>query len=377
MYIELFVLLLSRNGPQLILWSSSVVTYTGIPVNLSCMIMGESSKWEILWYKESQQLFAEDQGNTEVPNYIIVSANVWDSGKYCCRAKREEFLSSCSNQVEIQVFQSHLKPILIVEPDERDFYREDVFIITCCFNETITGWNFSLYKDGLKVTDSSPYTVSSAKSSDSGEYWCEAESKLDANVKSNQSNALNITVQALPEALLTEMLWSEIFNIIFKGQVTLKCETKWNSTDWKYKWFRNTAVINEDHQGSLYIIYTGNDSYGVEYRCRGQQFTKPPYSEYSEVVTPSVTVLKLRMIAGASLIIVLLICGTLLKYECKRLLRVKGTDKKGVEPSMNMQNSDYTQPTEAMFYSMARLNFTSLDSATKNETNNTLYHTIE
>ncbi|KAL0970533.1 hypothetical protein UPYG_G00243370 [Umbra pygmaea] len=131
---------------------------------------------------------------------------------------------------------------LSIRPDRSQFFEYESVSLRCEVQGSSTGWRLKRYTATGKHFDSDiNYEIHTAKTSDSGEYWCESGSGV-------QSKAVNITVHDGSVILKSPAL------PVPKGRsVTLRCKHKTPLSDLTADFYRDGSIIGRDLKGELTI----------------------------------------------------------------------------------------------------------------------------
>ncbi|XP_036417160.1 immunoglobulin superfamily member 1-like [Colossoma macropomum] len=265
------------------------------PVVLYCEL-DQSAGWKFYWSKHTQN--PENEIKTETHSYSISSVSVSDGGQYWCRAGRGDpvYYTHYSDALWIKVTERP-KTVVSIQPDKQVFIGETVTLRCDIQGEGVSDWQYSWFKDdsSTPVSKEQQYRISSVTESHRGKYTCRGTERGTSRY-SHTSDAVTLTVSALPRATLTV----EPESPVFSGEsVTLKCEI--NTHDgWTYQWYKQnkqsrwTAV-------SQSVYYTVNRETltiredavinGDQYQCRGERRYRPTSSQNSNSVTLTVKAL--------------------------------------------------------------------------------------
>ncbi|XP_036418918.1 Fc receptor-like protein 5, partial [Colossoma macropomum] len=260
--------------------------FSGEKVTLRCSFPRHSmTDWIFYWYRESTELHHSDENV-----YIIKHIKVDHSSKYYCyiSEKQSQRDSYWSNAVTLTVTERP-KALPILVPTGQMFTGEKVTLTCDIQGHTDTEWSYSWYKDGdsnrpvysSKVKKEYSFSV---VESDSGKYTCRGERRSDSQ-RSEISNAVTLTVSALPRATLTV----EPESPVFTGEsITLKCEIE-SYSNWRYQWYKGSSrtAVNQS-QTNTFTIRSAADQDQDQYWCRGERDYRPSSSQYSIRVDLSV-----------------------------------------------------------------------------------------
>ncbi|XP_062371981.1 basement membrane-specific heparan sulfate proteoglycan core protein-like [Sardina pilchardus] len=257
--------------------------FTGETVTFKCTIYGFDG-WAYKWFKEpSSNPVIESNGNT----LTIRGAAESHKGQYWCQGERRDrpTISRPSGSVTLNVMGSPAKPRLSLK-GTAPVLTGDHISLTCELPSA--GWLFYYYKttpdsQHVSVSEINSYSISPAKVSDGGQYWCRA-GRGDPVYYTQYSNALWVNVTERPKAVVSmELNWTHIFH----GEtVTLRCNIQTDDNhEWEYSWYRNGIhlSINQLH------TFTTTHVYKDKYMCQGRQKSNQKESDLSEAFTLNVT----------------------------------------------------------------------------------------
>ncbi|KAL6490987.1 hypothetical protein MHYP_G00013320 [Metynnis hypsauchen] len=259
--------------------------FTGESVTLKCEIQSYSN-WRYQWYKgSSRTAVSHSQTNT----FTIRSAA--DQDQYWCRGERDNrpTTSQHSNTVTLTV-KERPRAVVSIQPDDQVFRGETVTLRCDLQGGGVSNWQYSWFKDGSSTPVSDQqYSISSVTESHRGKYTCRGTERGTSR-SSHTSEAVTLTVSALPTATLTvEPRWSPLFT---GESVTLKCEIQ-SYRNWRYQyncryqWYkgsRRTALSQS--QTNTFTIRSPADQ--DQYWCRGERDNRPTSSQDSNTVTLTV-----------------------------------------------------------------------------------------
>ncbi|XP_072558503.1 Fc receptor-like protein 5 [Paramormyrops kingsleyae] len=267
-------------------------------VTLRCELQGDSTQWEYKWYRDGQELPADesDSSRAERNIYMIHSAGPSHPGKYQCsgRSTRGTVSSPISDPVTLTVHYEIPKPELSFDSSHGETYTGERISLSCRVRGASSGWKYLWYKDrqGTELsnpdnsrTDGSSYTIISAALSHSGQYWCRAQR---GSFYSQYSDPLQVDIHVYPQAVLA--VDTGFLQILTKDSLTLRCEVEGSSVGWSYTWYADGSQLPEDQDGQTFTVRSGNGSYHREYRCRGNRTEEPFYSTISNGLVPNIII---------------------------------------------------------------------------------------
>ncbi|XP_071233887.1 basement membrane-specific heparan sulfate proteoglycan core protein-like [Salvelinus alpinus] len=192
------------------------------------------------------------------------------------------------------IFTSLPKTTLTVKSNPA--YTGETVTLTCSVGSD-SSWSYQWYKDrNDNVVSQSGYsnigvshTISRADVSDQGQYWCEGN-RVSRPTSSQTSNAITLTVKALPKTTLTVKP-----NPAYTGEtVTLTCSVGSDSI-WNYQWYkdRNYNVVSQSVYSNIGVshISRARVSDQGQYWCEGNRVSRPTSSQPSDPVTLTVKAL--------------------------------------------------------------------------------------
>uniref|UniRef100_A0A673ZPS2 Ig-like domain-containing protein n=1 Tax=Salmo trutta TaxID=8032 RepID=A0A673ZPS2_SALTR len=280
------------DGPAkavLTIHPNSSQIFSGESVTLRCDIQGGGvTDWEYTWHKNGNSDSSSKKNEHEVS-----AAKISDSGDYRCMGSHQQQDSKWSDAVRLTVTPLP-KATLTVEPNPV-FPGETVTLM--CSVGSDSSWSYKWYKDRNDnvVTQSVRHTItgdtltiSRAAESDQGRYWCEGN-RVSRPTSSQPSNAITLTVKALPKTTLTVKP-----NPAYTGEtVTLMCSVGSDSI-WNYQWYkdRNDNVVSQSVRhtitGDTLTISRAAESDQGQYWCEGSRVSRPTSSQPSNAITLTV-----------------------------------------------------------------------------------------
>ncbi|XP_063049231.1 basement membrane-specific heparan sulfate proteoglycan core protein-like [Engraulis encrasicolus] len=214
--------------------------FTGETVTMTCVIESLGG-WTYKWYKEPSRV-PVSEGNT----FTFTSAAESDEGQYWCQGERRGRPTSSQRSMEMSLDVIESKPQLVNRKTQ--LFTGDSVTLTCELDIT-SGLLFYWYKDTqtstlVAQTDGNSYSISFAKVSDGGQYWCRA-GRGDPVYYTQYSNEVQLNVTERPRAVVTlKSNWTEFF----KGEtVSLKCHIEGGgNSKWQYDWYHNGKEIRPE-----------------------------------------------------------------------------------------------------------------------------------
>uniref|UniRef100_A0A8C4SYG9 Ig-like domain-containing protein n=1 Tax=Erpetoichthys calabaricus TaxID=27687 RepID=A0A8C4SYG9_ERPCA len=190
---------------------------------------------------------------------------------------------------------------LTIVPQQTTFDTGEAVSLYCMVEGSPDKWLYYWYKGNTtsqisqlqtRSQKGKNYTVTSAALSDSGEYWCPAQLKL------NFSNALTLKVQG-KKPPNTALILKPQQTPIFEGDmVTLSCEVDDSpAAGWRFWWFTNSnkssipTICKNGSQESKCTIQSVTLSYTAEYWCQAGRGEPPFYLNSSRPMESNLTLL--------------------------------------------------------------------------------------
>ncbi|XP_048839575.1 Fc receptor-like protein 5 [Brienomyrus brachyistius] len=296
-------------------------------VTLRCELPGDSTQWEYKWYRDGQELPADESDSISVneDTYIILSANLSHAGRYQCsgRPTRAAGFPPISNSILLSLYTTVPESVISHHNFSGDIYPGDRITLSCTVEGGSVGWKYLWYKDrqGTELfnpdnssTDGSSYTIISAALSHSGQYWCRAQR---GSFYSQYSDPLQLDIHVRPQAVLS--LDTGFLQTLTKDSLMLKCEVEGSSVGWSYTWYADGSQLPEDQDGQNFTVRSGNGSYHREYRCRGNRTEEPFYSTISNGLVPNnIRLQYIFTVSGSLIVIVSLVLITLCVKCCRK-----------------------------------------------------------
>ncbi|XP_029610067.1 basement membrane-specific heparan sulfate proteoglycan core protein [Salmo trutta] len=264
--------------------------YPGDRVTLQCDI-SDYTGWTYRWFRYNEEL--------PIQTRKTITISLPDqAGQYQCVGRRRGRPQKSDHSFFLPIIITALpKTTLTVKPNPA-YTGETVTLMCSVGSDSI--WNYQWYKDrNDNVVSQSvrhtitgdTLTISRAAESDQGQYWCEG-SRVSRPTSSQPSNAITLTVKALPKTTLTVKP-----NPVFPGEtVTLMCSVGSDSI-WNYQWYkdRNDNVVSQSVRhtitGDTLTISRAAESDQGLYWCEGNRVSRPTSSQPSNAVSLKVKAL--------------------------------------------------------------------------------------
>ncbi|XP_073731035.1 obscurin [Misgurnus anguillicaudatus] len=285
--------------------------YTDERVQLTCDMPGAA--WEYYWYKDSKTTELSNANK----NYIINSASILDAGEYYCKAKRRDF-SINSENMTLQVKEPP-QPQLSKEPQWELFYPTEKVTLTCLINENPNDWKYEWYRNGNKHSKDNDISLSgktlsitSAKSSHSGNYTCKAKHLRRSPVTTNETEALHLNISDYTPKPAIEQ--DPSFEFFYTGeQVQLTCDMP--GAAWKYYWYKDSKTTELSTANKNYIINSASLHHTGEYHCKAKRLDFSIQSEGKKVQVKALSAASLNLVTELNDII----AGNILTLNCEVL----------------------------------------------------------
>ncbi|XP_072223487.1 basement membrane-specific heparan sulfate proteoglycan core protein isoform X2 [Leuresthes tenuis] len=268
-------------------------------VKLTCRMQG-SSGWIYTWYKDAEEVRVDEIVTSEKDGTTLTirSSSSSHHGMYSCsgKLKGRSVRSNHSSNVSLHVYDSTPGVTIVQHPEASLMHTGDSVSFSCGSNVS-TGWDYVWFKnDHQLVTSGNNHSISSALTTDSGLYKCQAKRGEHTVLTSNQSKSVDLKISARPQAIIIlQTTWSEAFST---DSLLLKCEVA-DGNSWNYTWFRDGQTIDlppaETHK-----VTPQDDPEQSQYICRGERDGRPSYSEKSDSYKTKNLLLKRRVLLSIS-----------------------------------------------------------------------------
>ncbi|KAJ8008595.1 hypothetical protein DPEC_G00106520 [Dallia pectoralis] len=155
---------------------------------------------------------------------------------------------------------------LIISPDKSQFFEYKSVSLSCDVQGNSAGWKvWKNSADGKHLESEVNYDIKTAKTSDSGEYWCESTS-------GEQSNTVYITVHGGHV-----ILESPALPVTEGHSVTLRCRYKTTPSDLTADFYKDGSFIRTETRGEMTIPVVNKSDEGL-YSCRLPELGESPES---------------------------------------------------------------------------------------------------
>ncbi|XP_071190534.1 Fc receptor-like protein 4 isoform X2 [Salvelinus alpinus] len=182
------------------------------------------------------------------------------------------------------------KAVLTIYPTSSQIFSGESVTLRCNIQRgEVTDWEYTWRKDVVDtINRNHEYEISEVKISDNGDYWCLGK-HIDQKKYSEWSDAVRLTVTALPETTLTVNP-----DPAYNGEtVTLTCSVG-SDSGWKYTWYKDNTkkvvTLSGRHTttGATFTISRTAESDQGLYWCQGEIQSRSISSIISDPVTITV-----------------------------------------------------------------------------------------
>ncbi|KAM9407830.1 Fc receptor-like protein 5 [Salvelinus alpinus] len=182
------------------------------------------------------------------------------------------------------------KAVLTIYPTSSQIFSGESVTLRCNIQRgEVTDWEYTWRKDDVDtINRNHEYEITEVKISDNGDYWCLGK-HIDQKKYSEWSDAVRLTVTALPETTLTVNP-----NPAYNGEtVTLTCSVG-SDSGWRYTWYKDqkkkVVTLSGRHTttGATFTISRAAGSDQGLYWCQGEIQSRSISSIISYPVTITV-----------------------------------------------------------------------------------------
>ncbi|GAB6028305.1 hypothetical protein CHUAL_002479 [Chamberlinius hualienensis] len=222
----------------------------GSSVTFRCNVTSNPPAATIEWIKEGDSLFRQI-GNVLTLDHIKAE----DSGRYMCRA--ENVIKRSGSEQPLKVTGNATTAILIkhkpgkaiIEPNEPVAAEGEAFTMTC--RAEPPGWPEPTYKwwrEGINTTLSlnQKYTISTARSSNDGTYYCKASNSL------GESTVATVNLRVYEPPRLMTQLPPQATRRAGEMDFSINCSARGNPIP-RVRWLKNGEGLESDGH---YVIST-------------------------------------------------------------------------------------------------------------------------
>uniref|UniRef100_A0AAR2K392 Ig-like domain-containing protein n=1 Tax=Pygocentrus nattereri TaxID=42514 RepID=A0AAR2K392_PYGNA len=204
--------------------------YTGDTVTLTCEV--ESTGWEFLWYKDSQQLQPQSPADKET-NTVRVTVSDEGTAEFKCAARRKNYFYDGTRP----------KATVTIHPADPVFIGETV-TLTCDIGSG-HHWQYDWVKNSKPLSEAQQrkeYTISKVAASHRGVYTCKGRQSTQPRY-SETSDAVTLTV---PVSLTVSPSRAQHFSA---GSLSLSCEGQSDSTGWRVRRYTHSEKVSDCSSG--------------------------------------------------------------------------------------------------------------------------------
>ncbi|XP_070825108.1 cell adhesion molecule CEACAM5 [Chaetodon trifascialis] len=232
--------------PILQLQSTWLDVFPSEKVVFNCNIHG-SSDWTFTWFRNDQEVQDSDPNvslSADQSVLTITAATQTYSGHYSCKGhhKTKGVTTASSLQLKLTVSAKKPKPTLSRSSNFDKMFPGESVTFTCTVT-VASGWEYLWYHNGtdIQAPNSNTYTIASIDHPNSGQYHCKAKrGKGPFYTEESEKTTLQVSDPPKPSMrLLTP--WTDVFE---NETVEFRCEV--DSSDWKFSWYRNKELLEED-----------------------------------------------------------------------------------------------------------------------------------
>ncbi|XP_075139667.1 high affinity immunoglobulin gamma Fc receptor I-like [Leptodactylus fuscus] len=213
------------------------------------------------------------QGFGVSDTYEVYNVQLEDSGKYSCEVETTDGrVRKRSAETIIQIGELFSSPRIIVI--NKVMFEGYPFTLIC--DTTLSTYvrprdvQFTFYRDGRKVQDSSPsnkYEVQSAQLEDSGNYTCHVRTSIHSTIKISDGH--NIWVQ---ELFMTPSLKVTPHSVSKADNMTLTCQTSLpppprHNTQLRIAFYREGGIVQGFGVSDTYEVYNVQLEDSGKYSC--------------------------------------------------------------------------------------------------------------
>ncbi|XP_067238717.1 B-cell receptor CD22-like [Chanodichthys erythropterus] len=278
-------LTVSVSDPRAVLSVSPQKWLTeGDPVTLICEVNGSSTGWTFSWFTQTKvssgssmhYKLLSDSSRGSGGKYNVSYAALNHTRVYVCRAEREKtaYKTPYSNTQLLWVTGVSPPVSLIISPSRSQHFTSVSLSLSCEDKSNSDGWTVRRYTDsrGLEDCSSSAFgsqtgstcKIRSTHPSDTGVYWCQAES-------GEKSHPVNITVH------IGVILESPVHPVTEGDNLTLRCLYPYTSPSiLRADFYKDGSLIQ--NQTTEMIISTVSKSHEGFYYCKHPERGESPKS---------------------------------------------------------------------------------------------------
>ncbi|XP_031677501.1 sialoadhesin isoform X5 [Oncorhynchus kisutch] len=212
------------------------------------------------WYKNRQPI---PNSNTSSPVYILFSVSSEDTGRYSCAVEGHEDLPSAEETLTVRYGPKNTSVSL---SPSGEIVEGSSVTLTCSSDANPPVDIYTWYKKnggGYQSMTGPQHVFKQIQSSDSGEYYCEAQNEMGTDM----SRTINMDVKYTPKN--TSVSVSPSREIVEGSSVTLTCSSDANPPVDKYTWYQKN-VTSPKASGQSYSITNIISEDRGEYYCEAE-----------------------------------------------------------------------------------------------------------
>ncbi|XP_058618664.1 titin-like isoform X4 [Onychostoma macrolepis] len=261
-----------QEPPKPQIQSDWTEAFTGEKVSLQCLIKNVSGNWNYMWFKGQDKIVSSSEANIK-GNTLTLSVQSGHGGAYVCQAELQDRNVTTAKSTPHSLTVKELpQPKLSIESQWNIFYLSEKVTLKCSIDEDSNKWGYEWFINGAqppKNTDMSlsgnTLSISSAKSSHSGQYTCRGRHLTRKPVTTGQTEAVQLHIQDYtPKPEIRKHQWFELFYT--DERVQLHCNM--SGVGWEYHWNKdsNPLITNPELTiDSVSVTDTG------DYHCKAQR----------------------------------------------------------------------------------------------------------
>ncbi|XP_058618665.1 titin-like isoform X5 [Onychostoma macrolepis] len=261
-----------QEPPKPQIQSDWTEAFTGEKVSLQCLIKNVSGNWNYMWFKGQDKIVSSSEANIK-GNTLTLSVQSGHGGAYVCQAELQDRNVTTAKSTPHSLTVKELpQPKLSIESQWNIFYLDEKVTLKCSIDEDSNKWGYEWFINGAqppKNTDMSlsgnTLSISSAKSSHSGQYTCRGRHLTRTPVTTGQTEAVQLHIQDnTPKPTITKHEWFELFYT--NERVQINCNMP--GVGWEYHWNKdsNPLITNPELTiDSVSVTDTG------DYHCKAQR----------------------------------------------------------------------------------------------------------
>ncbi|KAK6300873.1 hypothetical protein J4Q44_G00289710 [Coregonus suidteri] len=233
-----------------------------------------------LWYRKNGDPYQSISNQNTGPHHVFNQIKSSDTGDYYCEAQNK-MGTDRSTTINVDVKYGPNNTSVSVSPSGEIVEGSSV-TLTCSSDANPPVKRYTWYKKNgghyqFSYVNTGPQQVfNQIKSSDTGEYYCEAWN----GIKMGRSESININVKYKPKS--TSVSVSPSGEIVEGSSVTLTCSSDANPPVDKYTWYKKNGASLKGCENTFLITSISSEDRG-EYYCEAE-------NEYGGLNSSSVSV---------------------------------------------------------------------------------------